>query len=42
MYSINPDPVANNSLKGLTLKDYSNTVALTIKGAKSGDLDLTQ
>ena len=42
MYSINSDPVANYSLTCLTLKGYSNAAAVTIKGAKSGDLDLTQ
>lgn len=42
MYRIHPDAVANYSFKPLIKKGYLNLPGVTIKGAKSGDLDLTQ
>lgn len=42
MYRIQPDAVANYSLKPLIKKEYLKVPGVTIKGVKGDDLDLTQ
>jgi hypothetical protein len=42
MYRINPDAVANYSLKPLIKKGYLTVPEVTIKGGKGDDFDLTQ